>query len=66
MSATDPIHQEILYKGGDYSRSSYESMGAEAIEKAFGSVTWLQRENQDADEIAFVTPIGKEKDFQKN
>ena len=40
MSATDPIHQEILYKGGDYSRSSYESMGAEAIEKALKSAAF--------------------------
>lgn len=41
-----------------------QSTDKEAIEKAFGSVTWLQRENQDADEIAFVTPIGKEKDLR--
>ena len=34
MSATDPIHQEILYNGGDYTRSGYETMSAEEIEKA--------------------------------
>ena len=34
MSATDPIHQEIKYNGGDYLRSGYESMSAEEIEKA--------------------------------
>ena len=34
MSATDPIHQEILYKGGAYSRSSYETMTDEEKEKA--------------------------------
>lgn len=35
-----------------------------AIEKAFGEVTFLSRENQSADEIAFVTPVGKEKDLR--
>ena len=35
-----------------------------AIEKAFGSVQYLERENQPADEIAFVTPAGKEKDLR--
>lgn len=34
MSATDPIHQEIKYNGGDYSRSGYETMTADEIEKA--------------------------------
>ena len=34
MSATDPIHQEIKYNGGEYSRSGYETMNAEEIEKA--------------------------------
>ena len=34
MSATDPIHQEIKYNGGDYQRSGYETMTAEEIEKA--------------------------------
>ena len=34
MSATDPIHQEIRYNGGDYQRSGYETMTAEEIEKA--------------------------------
>ena len=34
MSATDPIHQEIKYNGGDYTRSSYDTMSAEEIEKA--------------------------------
>ena len=34
MSATDPIHQEIKYNGGNYLRSGYESMNAEEIEKA--------------------------------
>lgn len=40
MSATDPIHQEILYKGGDYSRSGYETMSAEEIEKALKSAAF--------------------------
>ena len=35
-----------------------------AIEKAFGSVQYLERENQGADEIAFVTPTAKEKDLR--
>ena len=34
------------------------------IEKAFGSVQYLSRENQPSDEIAFVTPVGKEKDLR--
>ena len=34
MSATDPIHQEIKYNGGDYIRSGYETMTPEEIEKA--------------------------------
>lgn len=34
MSATDPIHQEILYAGGEYIRSSYDTMTAEEISKA--------------------------------
>ena len=34
MSATDPIHQEIKYNGGDYTRSSYETMTEEEREKA--------------------------------
>ena len=40
MSATDPIHQEILYKGGEYSRSGYENMGADEIEKALKSAAF--------------------------
>ena len=34
MSATDPIHQEIKYNGGEYLRSGYDTMTAEEIEKA--------------------------------
>lgn len=34
MSATDPIHQEIKYNGGDYTRSSYDTMSDAEIEKA--------------------------------
>ena len=34
MSATDPIHQEIKYNGGDYTRSGYDTMNPEEIEKA--------------------------------
>lgn len=34
MSATDPIHQEIKYNGGEYTRSSYETMTPKKIEKA--------------------------------
>lgn len=34
MSATDPIHQEIKYNGGNYIRSGYDSMTAEEIEKS--------------------------------
>ena len=37
MSATDPIHQEILYKGGDYQRSSYDTMTEEEKQKALKS-----------------------------
>lgn len=34
MSATDPIHQEILYNSGEYSRSNYDSMSDEEKAKA--------------------------------
>ena len=34
MSATDPIHQEIKYNGGDYLQSGWDSMTNEEIEKA--------------------------------
>ena len=34
MSATDPIHQDIKYNGGDYQRSGYDTMNDEEIEKA--------------------------------
>ena len=34
MSATDPIHQEILYNGGDYKRSSYDTMTQKEIDNA--------------------------------
>ena len=34
MSATDPIHQDIKYNGGDYIRSGYDTMTAEEIEKS--------------------------------
>lgn len=34
MSATDPIHQEIKFNGGDYIRSGYDTMTAEEIEKS--------------------------------
>ena len=37
MSATDPIHQEILYNSGEYSRSSYDTMTEEEIAKALKS-----------------------------
>ena len=37
MSATDPIHQEILYNGGNYKRSSYDTMTDEEKEKALKS-----------------------------
>ena len=35
-----------------------------AIEKAFGSVQYLTRENQPENEIAFVTPVRKEKELR--
>lgn len=34
MSATDPIHQEIKYNGGNYLQSGWDSMTNEEIEKA--------------------------------
>ena len=40
MSATDPIHSEITYTDGDYTRSGYETMTAEAIEKALKSAAF--------------------------
>ena len=40
MSATDPIHQEILYNGGEYTRSDYETMTPEEIEKALKSAAF--------------------------
>ena len=40
MSATDPIHQEILYNGGEYTRSDYDTMTPEEIEKALKSAAF--------------------------
>ena len=37
MSSTDPIHQEIKYAGGEYLRSSYNTMTEEEIAKALRS-----------------------------
>lgn len=37
MSATDPIHQEIKYAGGEYLRSSYYTMTEDEIAKALRS-----------------------------
>lgn len=37
MSATDPIHQEILYASGEYKRSSYDTMTDEEKEHALKS-----------------------------
>ncbi len=34
MSATDPIHQEVKYNGGDYLESGWDNMTNEEIEKA--------------------------------
>lgn len=34
MSATDPIHQDIKYNGGDYLQSGWDSMTDDEIEKA--------------------------------
>ena len=34
MSATDPIHQEIKYNGGEYTRSGYDTMTPEQVEKS--------------------------------
>ena len=34
MSATDPIHQDIKYHGGEYLQSGWDSMADEEIEKA--------------------------------
>ena len=36
-----------------------------AIENTFGSVQYLERENQPSDEIAFITPAAKEKDLRE-
>ncbi|MBQ7295255.1 MAG: homoserine dehydrogenase [Clostridia bacterium] len=41
-----------------------ESADKAAIEKAFGSVEYLTRENQPANEIAFITAAAKEKDLR--
>ena len=44
MSATDPIHQEIKYNGGNYSRSGYDTMTKEerlsALKKAPFPYQW--------------------------
>lgn len=40
MSATDPIHSEITYTDGEYSRSGYDTMTKEAIEKALKSAAF--------------------------
>ena len=37
MSATDPIHQEIKYANGKYTRSTYKKMTKEEIKKALQS-----------------------------
>ena len=36
-----------------------------AIENTFGSVQYLERDNQPSDEIAFITPVAKEKDLRE-
>ncbi len=36
-----------------------------AIENTFGSVQYLERENQPSDEIAFITPTAKEKELRE-
>ena len=33
MSATDPIHQKIIYEGGGFSHTSYDTMTKDQIEK---------------------------------
>lgn len=33
MSATDPIHQEVIYKDGEYTKTDYDNMTAEQIDK---------------------------------
>lgn len=40
MSATDPIHQEILYNDGEYTRSSYETMTEDEIHKALKNASF--------------------------
>ncbi len=50
-----------------YVRATVESMenaGAE-IAETLGEVTFLERENQSFDEIAFLTPVMKERDLRK-
>ncbi len=50
-----------------YVRCTAESMeNAKAeIENSIGEVTYLERENQSFDELAFVTPVMKERDLRK-
>ncbi len=36
-----------------------------AVENAFGNVKYLTRENQPEDEIAFITPVAKERDLRE-
>ena len=40
MSATDPVHQEIIYKEGNYSRSSYDTMDKAELKKALQSAAF--------------------------
>lgn len=49
-----------------YVRANVDSAeeAKKAIESAFGGVEYLQRENQAENEIAFVTPVGKEGDLR--
>lgn len=70
MSATDPIHQEIKYNGGDYIRSSYDTMTHEEIQKAlkrsampyqWGCYTTAYAREQLQLAIRFCDKYGKDK-----
>ncbi len=47
-----------------YVRASADSAEKARLEGIFGSVQYLTRENQGENEIAFITPVAKEKDLR--
>ena len=51
-------------RGSRYSEYVVKNADKAEIEKVFGAVEYLRRENQPENETAFVTPVMKEEDFR--